>query len=79
MSETKERKMVEIVSRQAADHKKLFYTELCKFRKLINQKWDQKEEDPAWMEIKESWEELQDAYITWQAFLASLDIFHDED
>lgn len=69
--------MLDIVTMQEHQGKKRFYEELVKHRSLIEQKYDQTKSDPAWMEIEESFLELKDAYVTWQAFKASLDIYRD--
>ena len=70
--------MLDIVKKQERDGKFRFYTELAKHRKLVDIKYDQTTSDPAWMEIEESFQELKDAFITWQAFKAALDIYRDE-
>lgn len=70
--------MLEIVTKQERDGKVRFYTELAKHRKLIDKKYDQTSSGPCWMEIEESFLELKDAFVTWEAFKASLDIYRDE-
>lgn len=70
--------MLEIVRKQEHDGMIRFYTELANHRQLINRYYDYESSNPAWAQVEESFLELKDAFITWQAFKAALDMARDK-
>jgi hypothetical protein len=68
-----------IVTRLEAEQRKCFYQNLGKLKILVDQRWDHKKPNPAWMEIEDAFAELRSDFVTWQAFKAALDIQREED
>lgn len=67
--------MLEIVTRLEQQEKDRFHEELGRLCCLIEQYTDQEQNNPSWSELEEHFLEAKDAFVTWQAFEASLGIY----